>query len=104
MEDKKLRKALEQYVEEYGFEEDELPIILDSHAYDGSIVGITESNRLVYDYEKMIQEFARDEGCSELEAQEWVDYNTMRAIPYMGDKKPIVIVKTVEELLDIYGE
>lgn len=25
------------------------------------------------------------------EAMEWVDYNTIRAIPYMGDKHPIIM-------------
>lgn len=25
------------------------------------------------------------------EAQEFIDYNTVRALPYMGDKRPIIV-------------
>ena len=76
------------------FDESELPIVLEDHAYDNSIVGITADNRLVYDYNLMIEEFMNDENCSYEEAQEWVDYNTIRAIPYIKGNAPIIIYPT----------
>ena len=95
---KKFRKALDHYIEMMDLGPEECPIILDNHYYDNSIIGITNDNRLVYDYNKMIREFARDEGCDEIEAQEWVDYNTMRAIPYMGEMRPIILQANRREI------
>ena len=102
MVDQKFRKALDNYIEECGVEAK--VIILDDHAYDKSIVGITENGRLVYDFAKMIKEFASDEKCSELEAIEWLEYNTLRAIPYMGENAPIVLIENTKSLMTKYGE
>lgn len=105
MKDLKLRKALDNYVEERGItDEDELPILLTDHSYDKSIVGITTDGRIVYNYTSMIVEFIEDEKCSWEEAQEWVDYNTMRAIPYFGPMAPIVLDYDRKEIMGIYGE
>ena len=67
-----------------------MPIVLENHAYDKSIIGITPDNRLVYDYDLMIDEYLTDENCTYEEAQEWVDYNTIRAIPYIEGNAPII--------------
>ena len=91
MVNEKLRKELDELVEMMGLSEEEAPLLLDNSSYDNSIIGMTEDNRLVYDYESMIEEFAEENKCSLEEAQEWVDYNTMRAIPYFGNRAPIVI-------------
>ena len=95
---KKLRQALEQC--------DYLvyAVILDNHAYDNSIVGATEDGRLVYDLDKMIAEYMQDEGCDLDEAVEWIEYNTLRAIPYMGEHRPIVIYDTAERIMALYGD
>lgn len=100
MRDEKFRQALKNYVDECEIDDD--IILLENHSYDKSIIGITEDNRVVYDYEAMIEEFAEDEDCSIEEAQEWVDYNTMRAIPYFGPSRPIVINFVKEDLIDQY--
>lgn len=96
----KFRKAITAYAEENGVEIK----ILDNHAYDDSVLGVTEDNRIVYSYERMVQEFMQDEDCSEEEAQEWVDYNTLRALPYLGEDAPIVISLDRDRLLDFYGD
>ena len=104
MVDEKLRKALANMCEEQQLEEDEQPIILDNMSYDGSIVGVTDDNRLVYSYESMVEELMEDEGWDETEAVEWIDYNTIRAIPYMGERAPIILYDTKETILEKYGE
>lgn len=48
MKDEKIRKAINAW----GKENEVEVKILDNHAYDHSIIGITEDGRLVYDYEK----------------------------------------------------
>ena len=73
---------------------DELPedaIVFDNMSYDGSIIGVTTDDRVVYDYNKMIEELMQDEEWSYEDAVEWIDYNTIRALPYAGPNGPIIM-------------
>ena len=63
-------------------------IILDS--MDDAIIGIDVDGHVVYSYDKCVDCMVK-EGMTDEEAMEWVDYNTIRAIPYMGDKHPIIM-------------
>lgn len=98
MVDEKFRKALDAYAEEH----DQEIKILDNSAFDKSVVGISEDGRLVYDYRKMVIEYMEDEECSEEEAIEWLDYNTLRAIPYFGENHPIIVGLDKENLIEYY--
>jgi hypothetical protein len=74
----------------------ELPedaIVFDNMSYDSSIVGVTTDGRVVYDYDKMIEELMQDEEWSYEEAVEWIDYNTIRSIPYAGENAPIIMYR-----------
>jgi GMP synthase PP-ATPase subunit len=78
---------------------------LDSEVYDGAVVlephedfgscciGIVDDPdvRLVYDYDRIVEMFMERDGMSREEAQEWVDFNTVRAIAYMGDRRPVLV-------------
>lgn len=82
-----------QIIEQYQIEN---IVLFDNHAYDNSIVGVVDSGdgenfRAVYSYERMVQEYMEDEGCDELDAVEWIEYNTMRALPYAGEYGPIIM-------------
>lgn len=66
-------------------------IIFDNESYDNSIIGYSTNCNIIYDYRKMIEEYMIQHNCSEEEAIEWIDYNTIRAIPYMPEPKPIVM-------------
>lgn len=68
-------------------------IILDNPSFDNSIIGFTDNGNLVYDYNRMVVEFAEENGVTDFEAIEFIDYNTIRAIPYMGEQKPIIIYR-----------
>lgn len=35
-------------------------------------------------------------GVSDVDAMEWIDYNTIRSLPYVGDKAPIVMHRLME--------
>jgi hypothetical protein len=77
----------------------ELPedaIVFDNMSYDGSIVGVTTDGRVVYDYDKMVEELMDDEGWSYEEAIDWIDYNTIRALPYAGENGPIIMYRVLE--------
>lgn len=99
-----VNEAFRKAIQAYGKDHDLEIKILDNHAYDKSVVGITEDGRLIYSYEKMVEEFAEDEDCSEEEAIEWLDYNTLRAIPYFGEGAPIILYDSVLTILENYGD
>ena len=54
-------------------------------------------NRLIYSFDLMIQTFTEiyEEGDETGDPQDlayaWITYNTMRAIPYMGSTRPIIV-------------
>lgn len=73
---------------------DELPedaIVFDNMSYDGSIIGVTTDDRVVYSYDKMVEELMQDEEWSYEDAVEWIDYNTIKALPYAGENAPIIM-------------
>lgn len=59
--------------------------------YDTAILGYTDDGRIVYSYEKMIEWLIEKDDLSYTDAQEWIDYNTIRTVPYMGEKYPIIV-------------
>ena len=66
-------------------------IVFDNMSYDGSIIGVTTDDRVVYSYDKMVEELMQDEEWSYEDAVEWIDYNTIRALPYAGPNGPIIM-------------
>ncbi len=59
--------------------------------YQDAIVGVTyDSNHVIYDVDKFM-ELLTKEGMTPEEAEDWVSYNTARAIPYMGECAPILM-------------
>lgn len=74
----------------------ELPedsIVFDNFSYDNAIVGYTTDNRVVYDYDRMIEELILDEDFSYEDAAEWIDYNTIRSLSYVNGNAPIIMYK-----------
>ena len=51
---------------------------------DECIVGIDSNNRAVYSFEKMIKYLMKD-GTEDIDAIEWIEYNTIRALPYIDN-------------------
>lgn len=59
--------------------------------YDDGIVGVTDEGNVVYSYEKLAGALMEHDGMTHEEAVEWLDYNTVRTVPFMGKFKPIII-------------
>ena len=78
----------EEKIQEAGYED---VVILSNYSYDTALIGVTEDGRAVYDYEKMIRWLIATEGWTQEEAIEWIEYNTIQALPYMGDKAPLIM-------------
>lgn len=66
-------------------------IIFDSYAYDNSIIGTTLDGRIIYCFETMVEELMIDGEMTEIEAIEWIECNTIRALLYVGDKAPLIV-------------
>lgn len=67
-------------------------IVFANPAFDNSIIGVTTDGNVVYDYAKMVAELMQDDGLSEQEAIDWIEYNTIRSIPYAGEMAPVVML------------
>ena len=65
-------------------------IVFDNQSYDNAIIGMTFDGRAIYSYELMVEELI-DEGFSEQDALDWIDYNTIRALPYIGERAPLIV-------------
>lgn len=70
--------------------------VFDEPEYDDAIIGVTHDDRVVYDYFAMARILEERDGMTEEEAIEFIDYNTIRAITYGGEKPPVVMF-TLEE-------
>ena len=77
--------TLEEIIEMFPEEE-----FLTADGFDGAIVGVEpNSMRLVYNRDKMIGILMTDEEMEEIDAIEYLEYNTWNA--YFGEKTPIYI-------------
>jgi hypothetical protein len=66
-------------------------IVLDNPSFDNSIIGVaSNSGRVIYSYDKMIEEYMNDNNVRDIDAIDWVEYNTIRALSYLGPKAPII--------------
>ena len=68
-------------------------IVFDNPDYDNAIIGITTNGKVDYDYSKMIESLMEQDKMTYLEAVEFIDYNTIRVIPYAGEYAPIIMEK-----------
>ena len=64
----------------------------DRTKYYCAIIGIAKDySHVAYSYDKLVEKFAVENDWSYDEAIEWVDYNVIRALPYYGEKAPVVL-------------
>lgn len=75
-------------LQEYGYED---TITLENYSYDDALIGVTHDGRAIYDYDKMVEWLIEHEGMTQEDAVEWIDYNTLRALPYAGPAGPIIM-------------
>lgn len=65
-------------------------IVFEEPDYDSAIIGYDAiSNRVVYDYEKMIEHLMDSSDMTYEEAVEFIDYNASYAVP----NHPIILVR-----------
>ena len=73
-------------------EENNIPIkLFENPRYPNSIIGLTVDDRAIYDMEQMIVDLMSENEISYIDALEFIEYNTIRALPYMGEDAPIIL-------------
>ena len=79
-------------IDELKNENEDLVYLGDSpEQYKDAIVGLTcDSNHVVYDYDKFADCLV-SEGMTYEDAYEWIEYNTLRSLPYAGAYGPIMM-------------
>lgn len=77
-------------------------IIFEGYSYDDALVGVIEDRqtvddygvegfRAVYDYNKMVAWLVDTQGMTTVEAVEWIEYNTIGALPNAGPLGPVIM-------------
>lgn len=78
----------EELLSYWGYED---VVVFSNPSYDYALIGVTTDNQAVYDFNMMVTWLRNKYGFDEDEAVEWIEYNTIRALPYAGDRAPIII-------------
>lgn len=73
---------------EAGFEDF---FLLSNFSYEDAIVGITTDNKVVYSFSKMVEWLMKTENFTHEDAVEWIEYNTIKSLPYYGQPAPIIM-------------
>ena len=70
-------------------------VVFENPDYDNAIIGVSSDGRVIYDYDLMIEHLMRKDGMDEMEAADFIGYNTIRAAEYYQDG-PIVMYRLME--------
>ncbi len=77
---------------DYIAEENEEAVVFNVPSYDNAIVGLSDDGKVIYDYDLMIKELTDDTALTEDEAIQYIDYNTIRTLPYIEEAvRPIIL-------------
>lgn len=88
----KTENDVRELIENFGYED---IVIFSNPDYASAFIGVSEDNRAVYDFNKMVEYLIEMDDMTEIEAIDFIGYNTLRALPYFGDNAPIVIYPMV---------
>ena len=93
-------EQLKQLITDLGYED---VTVFENYDYADAFIGMSDDGRAVYSYDKMIEWLMLNENLSYEDSVEWIDYNTMRALPYYPDG-PIVVYDVPEYMKEDYEE
>lgn len=92
MTNKELKDIISDMV---GGDEDTLDqiVVLEGDEFADGFIGLSTDNAAVYSYEKLVTSLStQNDDWEETDAIEWLEYNTLRAIPYIKEGiAPIII-------------
>ena len=65
--------------------------VFSNPSFNNSIIGISYDGRVIYDYDLMIEDLMKEEDLDYEDALEFIEYNILRALLYMGDNAAIIL-------------
>ena len=84
----KTENDVKEIIADYEYED---VIIFSNPDYASAFIGVSEDNRAVYDYDKMVEFLIDKDGMTDIEAVEFIEYNTIRSLQYYGENTPIIV-------------
>lgn len=66
-------------------------VVFENPDYDDCIIGVSSDRRAIYSMEKMVRWLMTEDHISEEDARDFICYNTLRSLPYIGETAPIVM-------------
>lgn len=73
-------------------EEHEEAVVFNVPSYDNAIIGLSDDGRVIYDYDLMVKELTNDTALTDDEDIQYIDYNTIRTLPYIEEQvRPIIL-------------
>lgn len=67
-------------------------VVFENPSFDKAIIGVSHDDRVIYDYDLMVEAAMEEEGWTENEAMDWIDFNTIRSLPFV-DGAPIIMYR-----------
>lgn len=80
---------IKELICEFGYED---VLIFSNPSYASAFIGVSDDNRAIYDYGLMVEHLMIEEGWSDVESIEFIDFNTLKALPYY-ENPPIVLYR-----------
>lgn len=75
-------------------------VVFENPNYDSAIIGYdANDSRIIYDYGRMVEHLMDTDDMSYEDAIDFIEYNTIRAIPYAGSGAPIVL-NNIDDYMD----
>ena len=68
-------------------------VVFENPDYDEAIIGVSHDGRVIYDMDLMVEHLMVHDGMTEMDAVDFIDYNTARSIPYAGECDPIIMYR-----------
>ena len=84
----KTENDVRKLIEDYEYED---VLIFSNPDYASAFIGISEDNRAIYAFDKMVEFLMENDSMTDIEAIEFIECNTLRALPYFGGDAPIVM-------------
>lgn len=86
--------TLKEYLCDLGHDD---AVVLEGPDYLSAVIGVSEDGRVIYSFSRMVEHLMLNDGMSREEASDFIDFNTIGALPYMGEKSPIVLMEIERE-------
>lgn len=85
-----MKRTARQKLQE-NISDDKKVILIDEEAFRESLVGVTDDMRAVYDFDKMVSEYAKFYSCGLSDAREYIEDIIVSRIRKIGSRAPIIM-------------